>query len=258
MTISSSPGTRADRLPLVHATRPLRGSSACSAQTSRRSSSGMDELRRVAQAVHDVVAAAAEVVVQPGVVREQPVVGVGARARRGRTRRGRRGPSPRPRRGCRDARRRRPRRASPSRAPGPARSAIRCSGIRQHVGVDLHHERVLDQPAGGERARAPPAPRARTSRGSCGCRTRSPRPARGRRPRARVASVSPTISPLSSWSTSTERLPLFQSSAISPCAPTACCAARRGARRARSCVRPAARSSTNQPKMSPTPLWPAS
>src|SRR4029453_15499056 len=80
MTISSSPGTRAERLPAVHATNPLRGSSMCSAQTSRRSASVTDQLPRaqLAQPVHDVVAATAEVVVELGVVRVKRVVGVGA------------------------------------------------------------------------------------------------------------------------------------------------------------------------------------
>src|SRR3954468_13702690 len=79
MTISSSPGTRADRLPAVHATRPLRGSSMCSAHTSRRSASVTDQLPRaqLAQPVHHVVATAAEVVVQLRVVRVERVVGVG-------------------------------------------------------------------------------------------------------------------------------------------------------------------------------------
>src|SRR3954454_8098277 len=80
MTIRSSPGTRADRLPLVQATSPWRGSSRCSAQTSRRRASVTDRLpgADVAQVVHDVVAAAPEVVVQPRVVRVELVVDVGA------------------------------------------------------------------------------------------------------------------------------------------------------------------------------------
>src|SRR3712207_540113 len=84
MTIRSSPGTRALRLPLVHATSPLRGNSACRSQTMRRSSSTSsvtDELLargRAPQPVHDVVAVAAEVVVQPAVVLEQLVVAVGS------------------------------------------------------------------------------------------------------------------------------------------------------------------------------------
>src|SRR3954465_7224549 len=65
MTMSSSSGTRAERLPLVHATRSLRGSSACSAQTSRRSAAiaSVTDRRLLAdppQRVHDVVLAAAE------------------------------------------------------------------------------------------------------------------------------------------------------------------------------------------------------
>src|SRR5918997_3716687 len=96
MTMSSSPGTRADRFPLVQTTSPLRGSSACSSQTSRRmasssptgqlpgawpeaaGSAGCAGYGDVAQPVHDVVAAAAEVVVQAQVVLVQDVVGVGA------------------------------------------------------------------------------------------------------------------------------------------------------------------------------------
>src|SRR3954447_518787 len=84
MTIRSSSGTRADRLPLVHATRPLRASSACRGPTSRRSAavaSVMDHLPRpdLAQLVHDLVAAAAEVVVQAHVALVEHVVGVAAR-----------------------------------------------------------------------------------------------------------------------------------------------------------------------------------
>src|SRR4051812_31746147 len=83
MTIRSSSGTRADTLPLVQATRPLRGSSACSAQTSRRSAAtaSVTDRRPLAdppQRVHDVVAAAAEVVVQAGVVLVELVVDGGA------------------------------------------------------------------------------------------------------------------------------------------------------------------------------------
>src|SRR4051794_7470677 len=83
MTMTSSPGTRAERLPLVHATSPLRTSAPCSAQTSARSAaiaSVMDHFPRPdpAQLVHDLVAAAAEVVVQPHVALVQHVVGVGA------------------------------------------------------------------------------------------------------------------------------------------------------------------------------------
>src|SRR5215210_537131 len=84
MTMRSSPGTRADRLPLVHMTNPLRGSSACSAHTSRRSAataSVMDHLARpdAPQRVHDVVAASAEVIVQPDVALIEELVAVGAR-----------------------------------------------------------------------------------------------------------------------------------------------------------------------------------
>src|ERR671923_721655 len=82
IAISSASGTRADTLPLVQATSPFETSSACSAQTSRRIAwaSAMRDLPRaqVAQPVHDVVAAAAEVVVQALVVLIQRVVGVGA------------------------------------------------------------------------------------------------------------------------------------------------------------------------------------
>src|SRR3954453_11725460 len=82
-TMSSSSGTRADRLPLVHATSPLRGSSACSAHTSRRRAAiaSVTDRRLLAdapQVVHDVVAPAAEVVVQRDVVLVQAVVELGA------------------------------------------------------------------------------------------------------------------------------------------------------------------------------------
>src|SRR3954469_20054311 len=83
MTISSSSGTRAERLPLVHATSPLRGSSACSAHTSRRRAAmaSVTDRRLLAdppQHVHDVVAAAAEVVVQRDVALVEAVVELGA------------------------------------------------------------------------------------------------------------------------------------------------------------------------------------
>src|SRR3954449_12068406 len=84
MTMSSSPGTRAERLPLVHATSALRGSSACSRQTSARRAaivSVTDEVLLgtwLAKQVHDVVAAAAEVVVQHRVALVERVVGRGA------------------------------------------------------------------------------------------------------------------------------------------------------------------------------------
>src|SRR3954468_15574098 len=83
MTMSSSSGTRAERLPLVHATSPLRGSSACSAQTSRRRAAirSVTDGRLLADApqrVHDVVLAAAEVVVQRDVVLVEAVVELGA------------------------------------------------------------------------------------------------------------------------------------------------------------------------------------
>src|SRR3954451_24277683 len=82
-TMSSSSGTRAERLPLVHATSPLRGSSACSAQTSRRrpAIASVTDPRLLAdppQRVHDVVAAAAEVVVQRHVVLVEAVVELAA------------------------------------------------------------------------------------------------------------------------------------------------------------------------------------
>src|SRR3954463_10213425 len=84
MTIRSSPGTRAERLPLVQATRPLRGSSWWSAASSARSAataSPMDGLLDpdVAQLVHHVVAAAPEVVVQADVAGVELVVDVGPR-----------------------------------------------------------------------------------------------------------------------------------------------------------------------------------
>src|SRR4051794_41945842 len=83
MTMSSSSGTRAERLPLVHATSPLRGSSACSAQTSRRRAAtrSVTDRRLLADApqrVHDVVLAAAEVVVERDVVLVEAVVEIGA------------------------------------------------------------------------------------------------------------------------------------------------------------------------------------
>src|SRR4051794_21748690 len=82
MTIRSSPGTRAEMLPLVQATRPLRGSSWWrSASSARRAAtvSSMDGLLEAdaAQLVHHVVAAAAEVVVQPDVAGVELVVDVG-------------------------------------------------------------------------------------------------------------------------------------------------------------------------------------
>src|SRR3954471_17305501 len=81
MTIRSLPGTRADTFPLVHATSPLRGSSACSSQSSARTSamrSPTDGLHcpDVAQLVHHIVAATAEVVVQPAVAGVELVVDV--------------------------------------------------------------------------------------------------------------------------------------------------------------------------------------
>src|SRR3954466_16146693 len=83
MTMRSSSGTRAERLPLVHATSWLRGSSACSAQTSRRSAAtaSVTDRRLLAdppQRVHHVVAAAPEVVVQALVDRVELVVDRGA------------------------------------------------------------------------------------------------------------------------------------------------------------------------------------
>src|SRR3954453_19816135 len=81
MTMSASPGTRADRLPLVHATNPWRGSSRCSRKTSSRraaraSVTGLVLLRaQPAQEVHDVVAAAPEVVVEELVALVEAVVG---------------------------------------------------------------------------------------------------------------------------------------------------------------------------------------
>src|ERR1700750_1333289 len=83
MTMRSSPATRAERWPAVHATSPLRGSSACSAQISRRSAaiaSVMDGRLRAdpPQRVHDVVAAPAEVVVQRDVALVEAVVDLGA------------------------------------------------------------------------------------------------------------------------------------------------------------------------------------
>src|SRR3954447_509167 len=84
MTIRSSPGTRAEMLPLVQATSPLRGSSWWSSASSARraaTASAMDGLlgADAAQLVHDVVAAAAEVVVQADVARVELVVDVGPR-----------------------------------------------------------------------------------------------------------------------------------------------------------------------------------
>ena len=82
----------------------------------------------------------------------------------------------------------------------------------------------------------------------------------------RVASVWPSTMPESSWSTSTERLPLCQSSATRPCSPTACAAAFSVSSSCTERPRSAASSVyaagtdvvTNQLKMSPTPLCPAS
>src|SRR3982750_1008292 len=83
MTMSSSSGTRAEMFPLVQATSWLRDSSACSMHTSRRSAAtaSVTDRRLLAdppQRVHDVVAAAAEVVVQRDVVLVELVVGRGA------------------------------------------------------------------------------------------------------------------------------------------------------------------------------------
>src|SRR3954468_5204171 len=82
MTMSSSSGTRAEMLPLVHATSALRGSSACSAHTSRRSAETASVTDRrlladPAQRVHEV-AFAAEVVVQRDVALVEVVVDGGA------------------------------------------------------------------------------------------------------------------------------------------------------------------------------------
>src|SRR5579871_5865094 len=102
MTIRSAPGTRAETLPEVQATRPLRGSSACSLHTSSRSRSiaartaGSTSMCAesvsdisvpvlvergepyLAQAVQNLVRAPPEVVVQPQVLRVEGVVGRGA------------------------------------------------------------------------------------------------------------------------------------------------------------------------------------
>src|SRR5580765_8504980 len=82
MTMRSSSGTRAEMFPLVHATSPLRGSSACSAQTSRRSAAtaSVTDGRLLAdppQRVHEV-AFAAELVVQSDVALVELVVDGGA------------------------------------------------------------------------------------------------------------------------------------------------------------------------------------
>ena len=84
----------------------------------------------------------------------------------------------------------------------------------------------------------------------------------------RVASVRPTMTPDSSWSTSTERLPFIQSSAMSPWPPARLRPRPRLAAaharvmpapgRAAAWVAGGATWSANQAKMSPTPLWPAS
>src|SRR5689334_3526675 len=82
MTMRSSSGTRAEMFPLVHATRPLRGSSACSADTSRRSAATASVTDRrlpadAPQRVHQVVVAP-EAVVQLDVARVELVVDGGA------------------------------------------------------------------------------------------------------------------------------------------------------------------------------------
>src|SRR4051812_36556019 len=82
MTMSSSSGTRAEMLPLVQATSSLRGSSACSAHTSRRSAETASVTDRrlladPAQRVHEIVVAA-EVVVQRDVSLVELVVARGA------------------------------------------------------------------------------------------------------------------------------------------------------------------------------------
>ena len=74
------------------------------------------------------------------------------------------------------------------------------------------------------------------------------------------------MAPDRSASTSTERFPFSQSSAISPCAPggsaAACSSSSCGSdtprRRACSANSPGTPFFVNQAKMSPTPLWPAS
>src|SRR3954464_5299712 len=83
MTMRSSSGTRAERLPLVHATSSLRGSSACRAHTWRRSAATASVTDRrlladPAKRVHDVVAAAAEVLVPRDVALVGVVVDGGA------------------------------------------------------------------------------------------------------------------------------------------------------------------------------------
>src|SRR3954467_13462030 len=70
IAINSSPGTRAERFPLVQATRPFLASSWWSAASSRRSSS-MHEVLGSAQLVHH--RAVGEVVVQRAIVGVQGV-----------------------------------------------------------------------------------------------------------------------------------------------------------------------------------------
>src|SRR3954454_20486508 len=153
MTMRSSSGTRAEMLPLVHATSSLRGSSAWSAHTSRRSAATASVTDRrlladPAQRVHEIVVAA-EVVVQRDVSLVELVVDRGAvlvglvdvapdlayRRRRGLDVVVGAG-------GDRRVHRR------------PERRALvgvdQVQRLAQHVGVDLHDHRVLQQAAGDD------------------------------------------------------------------------------------------------------------
>jgi hypothetical protein len=132
----------------------LRVSSACSAATSLAVAivcaivgHEPSAFRGWPAAAHDVVAAPAEVVVQRAVLGVQLVVDrrrsvrqVGA-AVTGPSRAAAVATSGRPRR--------RPPRGSPSRAPGPGRSRSRQRQV-EHVRVDLHQQRVLQQAAGDD------------------------------------------------------------------------------------------------------------
>src|SRR3954449_7104246 len=153
-TISSSSGTRAERLPLVHATSPLRGSSACSAQTSRRraATASVTDGRLLADApqiVHDVVAAAAEMVVQRDVVVVEAVVELGAvlvglvDVAADLAHRCRRGLDVLVRAGRDGGVHRRPERR-------PLIGVDQVQRLTDHVGVDLHDHRVLQEAAGDD------------------------------------------------------------------------------------------------------------
>ena len=101
-------------------------------------------------------------------------------------------------------------------------------GRPSHVGVDLHEQRVLRQAPGDDELgdRHAGVVERLDDRAGAVRRRLDQRPVDVLGPRGQGR---PSTRPLSSWSTSTERLPLCQSSASSPC-----CADGLGLRRARS------------------------